>query len=87
MAKTNCKFCAQLANAIESHNYYTENARKNGRNNIDRCSTKFVAALCEKSYFDEEPSGRSTTTFDELNFCPLCAADLRPLLKTVINGK
>lgn len=87
MANTNCPFCARLANIIDANNYYTKDARKNGRSNIDRCSTKFVAALCEQSYFDGEPSGRSTITFDELNFCPLCATDLRPLLETVINGK
>ena len=85
--ETTCPFCERLHKTIESHNYYTKDTHKNGRSNIDRCSTKFVAALCEQSYFDGEPNGRSTITFDELNFCPLCATDLRPLLKTVINGK
>ena len=83
----NCEFCARIAKTIDDHNYYAKQACKNGRSNIERCSTKFVAAFCEKSYFDGEPNGKYTVYFDELRFCPLCATDLRPLLKTVIDGK
>lgn len=78
-----CKFCTRLKNTIEIDAYHTEQARRNGRENVDRVSVKYIAAFAHKTYFDGEPSGQSMAVFDELNFCPLCAADLRPMLKNV----
>lgn len=75
-----CRFCTQLRKDISDSRYYTEQARKNGRSYVDNCTEKYVGAYCHKTYYQGEPCGRHTVYFDELNFCPLCASDLRPLL-------
>ena len=83
MADTNCKFCNRLRDDIENMHYHTEQARKNGRNNVDDVVEKYVAAYCHQSYIDDIPCGRMTVIFDELNFCPICGNDIKPLIATV----